>query len=323
MPRPPVLKTRHATAVKEGVLSGKFQREIARELGISNGTVADIAPKISSLPSYERKRFYLNIFIRKRGLKMSAEQLETVLRASVEDYTSVRARAVGVKQHQLGWLLSKLPEFKRSRQQILQRKLRDLFETGAPIHNTTYMQAVHGPLLDRATRLFGTYWLSLESIGIHAKPSKTGKPPILRQVKPLGSLRDGILRMRLTGTSKNRIAELHGINLRELERHFERIRDSIESSSDLSRRLAAIDKAEEYARRRELRQPSRDDVLQGLLLGKPIGRIEQETGLTPNQVLAHIYSLNPSEKQRVREAAKKREQVLSLYNRRAQQRKAA
>lgn len=45
----PVLKMRHQAAIRDGILAGRTQEELARELGIGNGTVAEIAPRVSSL----------------------------------------------------------------------------------------------------------------------------------------------------------------------------------------------------------------------------------------------------------------------------------
>ena len=309
------LKEKHASVIREGILAGRTQAELARELNVSEGTVGEVAPRVSSMSPQDRIKYRLNRLIRRKQLGKTVEEIEGILHATIEDYVTVRARAVGISWDEMRQLLRNLPEFKLSRRQILQRELRRLHENGEPLYNTSYVHAVHGNLYERARQQFGNYWTALRSIGVRARPIMRGNAPRLREVAvPLTPLQEELLRLRLAGASYPRIARSHSLTLSKVYAHFDRITDKIDVNTNLRRKLRTLDKDEEQLRAMEQHEPpSREDVLDAFIQGKPVYRITRETGLTQNGVLAHMFSFSRLERQRSLDAARSREKAVLAF----------
>ncbi len=302
------LKTRFYTdTLRAGILAGKRYRELANELGLKLGTVVELAPRVSSFSPEEQRRYYLNRFIRGHKLNKTAAELETLLSATVEDLRSVRAKAIGVQEFHLRNLFRQLPEFGLTKREVVQRQLRRLHEAGAPIHNTGYMQKTHQSILERARSFFGNYWLALSSIGVTARPTGGGRGPLLSaMIEKPSPTEEAILRMRLAGTSRRKLADLHVLTAPEIGQHLAAITMKVKRGSQLARRLKQLDIEEETLEEMEMHKPPRDEVFDGFLQGKPIVQISKEAGLRVPVILRHSRSFTPAERIQILKAAHQR-----------------
>ncbi len=304
----------HETGVKKGIVEGLSPCKIAKRLKIGRKRITQLSPQIlAQLTPEERGTMHLNRFIRRFGLKTTAEELEAMLHATIEDHKNVRASAIGVRPNNLKVLLAKLPEFELTKKQIVQRKLTRLKEAGEPIHKYDYMRLHHRRLLQKASYCFGRYFLALRSIGVKYRPKPAGKPFLLSQVvKPLTEREAAVLHLRCKGTSLKRISGIFGKTIPDTRGLLERIKKKVNKRSHLNWRLANLDKMESELEKSEAEEkPANVAVFEAMKVGKPIAQISIETGLTVAQ--ATIHARNLSREQRL--------EILRLAHTRLKQRK--
>ncbi len=295
--------SRYRPLVHELAPLGLTHREIAQKLGISESRVKQLsAEKNATLE--EKKSHILNSFIRRRKLAVTAKELEAALEASMEANQATRAQLIGVKYFHLRNLTKRLPEFRLTEKQIVQRQLLRMHSAGEPIHSTYYMQRTNRNLIERARYLYGNYWLALEAIGIRARPTQKGKA---FKTYSLPKEEGSMLEARLRGSSVKRIAGMFGMTLPDAREALARVKNLAGRRSRLGRKLDKLEKIDSQLENLETQVKSpREEVLERFKQGQPVEQIMREVGLTKKKLATNFRNLTREQKIEILKAAQER-----------------